>query len=132
MPKTESPGRAPTEKRTPIASLLRYMRDVSRAAGRGEGALAQERFARRCGTTAQYLWQIASGVRPAKPTMALRIEQGTYGLVRAEDLCPEFDWEYAKLRTALPKKPARARRSTSAAIEPATPTPEHDSTALAA
>src|SRR5262245_21497721 len=128
MTKNSSPAHT-TEKRPAIASLLRYMRDVSRAAGRGEGALAQERFARRCGTTAQYLWQIASGVRPAKPTMALKIEQGTYGLVRAEDLCPEFDWEYAKLRTALPKKAAPRRRVTlGERSDPAPRTDEHDST----
>jgi len=88
---------APRE-RVRVESLHRYLREESRAAGVGNTVKARKRFAKRCGTSVQYLVQLALGIRKAQPAIAIRIEQASYGLVRAEDLCEDFDWHYAKLR----------------------------------
>lgn len=98
IPAAISAGRIPLRDRAPVESLRRYMRELSRAAGRGATFGERRDFARRCGSSVQYLVQLYLGIRRAQPAIALRIEQATYGLVRAEDLCPDFDWMYAKMR----------------------------------
>jgi DNA-binding transcriptional regulator YdaS (Cro superfamily) len=105
--------RIPLAQRRKVESLHRYLREESRAAGKGNTVPARARFAKRCGTSVQYLTQLALGIRHARPDIALRIEQASYGLVRAEDLCSEFDWHYAKLRGVRPRR-----------VEPREPPPE--------
>src|SRR5262252_9146090 len=98
--KTTRTARARIAKRdrVKIESLHEYLKAESRAAGKGKTQAARERFARRCGTSVQYLVQLALGIRRAQPDIAIRIEQASYGVIRAEDLCSGFDWHYAKLR----------------------------------
>jgi DNA-binding transcriptional regulator YdaS (Cro superfamily) len=102
----EREGRIPPRQRVHVQSLRKYLKDESRAAGHGHTVAAQERFAKRCGTSVQYLVQLALGIRKAQPAIAIRIEQASYGLVRAEDLCTSFDWHYAKLRDTRARSPA--------------------------
>src|SRR5262245_39164505 len=113
----------PAAQRRSITSLTQYLEDESRAAARGEQSIARERFARRCGTTVQYLYQVAIGMRRTSPATAVKVEQATYGLVRVEDLCPDFPWDYVKIRDATR---SRSRDSAPAAVS------APDSTALAA
>src|SRR5215471_16993838 len=98
-------GQIPIEQRIIVTSLHRYLRASARAAGKGRARGAYQRFAKRCGTSVQYLTQLALGIRRATPYSAIRIEQASYGIVRAEELCPDFDWHYVKLRDA--PRPAR-------------------------
>ena len=116
-------GRIALANRKQVVSLHRFLRDLARGAGRGEALAAQREFATRCGTSFQYLTQIALGIRRARPSMALSIEKGSYGLVKAEDVCPSFDWLYAKVR-AMPRTEPRDR--------PTAESTSSDSTALAA
>jgi len=102
-PRRRKIKRVPLNERVRIESLHRFLREESRAAGKGHTIEARERFARRCGTSVQYLTQLALGIRQAQPDIAIRIEKASYGLVRAEDLCSEFDWHYAKLRGLRPQ-----------------------------
>jgi DNA-binding transcriptional regulator YdaS (Cro superfamily) len=113
MPKTQRPPRKPRltiapEDRVVIASLRGYLNAITRAAGKGQRDLERKRFAERCGTSDNYLVQLAMGVRRARAATALAIEQASYGVVRAEDVCPEFDWHYAKVRGLKPKDRAVA------------------------
>jgi DNA-binding transcriptional regulator YdaS (Cro superfamily) len=61
-----------------------------------------EDFAKRCGTSAGYLKQVAFYGRKAGETLAINIDRETSGQVRCEDLRPDVDWAY--LRNSKPKK----------------------------
>jgi len=129
IPRAISAGRVPPEQRIPVESLRHYMADLSRAAGRGDTLQARREFARRCNSSVQYLVQLYLGIRRAQPAIALRIEQASYGLVRAEDLCRDFDWTYAKMRGGKSPRstpPLEAEVAPSLAV---TPQPEHSSAA---
>lgn len=102
IPRAIAAGRVPANERIPVESLRHYMQDLSRAAGRGDTLEARREFARRCSSSVQYLVQLYLGIRRAQPAIAIRIEQASYGLVRAEDLCRDFDWTYAKMRGRRP------------------------------
>jgi DNA-binding transcriptional regulator YdaS (Cro superfamily) len=101
-----------TRRSNAIISLQAYMNEISRIAGRGQMLAERERFARRCGTSVQYLYQLAYGVRRAQPAVAIRIEQGSFGLVKAEALCPDFDWFYAQQRRVQPREQHEPRPPT--------------------
>jgi DNA-binding transcriptional regulator YdaS (Cro superfamily) len=51
----------------------------------------RESIAKACGTTADYLWQVATGWRGRKPSpqLARRISDATHGLVSPSDLRPD-------------------------------------------
>jgi len=117
-------ARIPLRERVKIESLHDYLRAESRAAGKGKTLAARERFARRCGTSTQYLTQLALGIRRAQPDIAIRIEQASYGIVRAEHLCPNFDWAYAKVRRVVQVPEPDATVPRPGNIEITSPVPE--------
>lgn len=49
-------------------------------------------FAKRCGTTAGQVIQVAGGYRRAGESLAINIERETAGQIRCEDLRPDVDW----------------------------------------
>lgn len=65
------------------ADLVRwYMKDHE---------LTQTDFAKQCDITAQLLNMILAGTRDVSPIVALKIQHGTSGVLKAESLCPELD-----------------------------------------
>ncbi|QDD65562.1 hypothetical protein EJD96_16055 [Herbaspirillum seropedicae] len=77
--------------------LLEYIKTLPR----GE----REQFAARCGTSFEYLRQVAYGNRPCREFLAINIERESGQVVRCEELCPEgVDWAY--IRGAIPTKAA--------------------------
>lgn len=60
----------------------------------------REEFAKRCGTTANHLRNIAygQGKKPCGEALCINIERESGGKVRCETLRPDVDWGY--LRTA--------------------------------
>jgi DNA-binding transcriptional regulator YdaS (Cro superfamily) len=80
-----------------VASLRRYLK----AYGRGADArAAREEFAKRVGTTLPYLQHLILGNRMASMEMAARIEAGTHGQVKAEELHPSPAWQLLRERAA--------------------------------
>lgn len=59
-------------------------------------AAARADFAARCGTSVDYLFQIAYGNRKPKAALAVAIERETEGKVRCEALLPDVDWAYLR------------------------------------
>ncbi len=53
-------------------------------------------FARRCGTTAGQLRQVAYGHRRASASLAILVDRESKGVVRCEDLRPDIDWQYLR------------------------------------
>ncbi|ALO46594.1 transcriptional regulator [Pseudohongiella spirulinae] len=53
-------------------------------------------FARRCGTTAGQLRQVAGGYRRAGESLAINIERESAGAVTCEELRPDVDWAYLR------------------------------------
>jgi DNA-binding transcriptional regulator YdaS (Cro superfamily) len=53
-------------------------------------------FARKCGTTAAYLDQVARGYRRAGESICINIDKETDGAVRCEDVRPDVDWAYLR------------------------------------
>lgn len=53
-------------------------------------------FAKRCGTSLDYLWQIANGVRTPKAALAVTISRESGGAVGCEGLLKGLDWEYLR------------------------------------
>lgn len=62
----------------------------------------QERpkFADKCGVSVGQLHNIAYGVRPCAPELAISIDKASEGKVTVEDLCPSVDWAYLRSRDA--------------------------------
>lgn len=90
------------DRSLPVISLQTYMR----AYGRGsEGAAAREAFAKRVGTSLQYMVQLGLGMRRASVPMAVMIEQASHGLVRCEELNTDVDWHYLSNRVHRPFVP---------------------------
>lgn len=60
----------------------------------------REKFAERCGTTANHLRNIAYGLggKRCGEALCINIERETGGAVRCEELRPDIDWNY--LRTS--------------------------------
>lgn len=87
--------------------IIEELRAWMRAYGYGaEANQAREEFAGRCGTTAQYLIQLGLGYRQASLEMAVEIDKQTHGLVPAEVVNPNCDWDYLRQRAL---RPARIR-----------------------
>lgn len=53
-------------------------------------------FARRCGTSLDYLRQIAAGIRTPKAQLAIAISRESGGIVSCEVLLPDLDWAYLR------------------------------------
>ena len=81
-----------------VPSLAQFLRAYGRGA---EAQKSREAFAQRVGTSLQYLVQLHLGIRKTRAELALRIERHTHGLVRAEELCADFDWAYLATRKPL-------------------------------
>ena len=53
-------------------------------------------LASRCGTSFDYLRQIAYGNRPCREALAIKLEKFTSRELRCEDLCPDIDWAFLR------------------------------------
>lgn len=62
----------------------------------GLAADRRREFARRCGTSLEYLRQIASGARKPKAQLAVTISRESGGVVQCETLLPGLDWAYLR------------------------------------
>jgi DNA-binding transcriptional regulator YdaS (Cro superfamily) len=61
-------------------------------------------FATACGSNYYQFLRIAYGNRRATPMLAMAIERQSHGEVTCEEMCPEFDWTYARSRKARSKQ----------------------------
>lgn len=68
--------------------LADYLKDLA--------PIERRRFAKRVGTSVNYLWQIAGGIRSPKAQLAVEISRESGGLVHFRDLVPELDWAYVR------------------------------------
>ena len=55
-----------------------------------------EAFARRCGTSAGQLKQVAYGNRRASAGLAVCLDRETAAVIRCEALRPDIDWAYLR------------------------------------
>ena len=69
-------------------TLLDYLKTLS--------AQQRKNFAARCGTSVDYLWQIANGVRTPKAQLAVDISRESGGAVLCSALLPGVDWAYLR------------------------------------
>ena len=69
-------------------NLTDYLESLN-VAGRRE-------FARRCGTSLEYLRQVASGLRKPKAQLAVTVSRESGGRVSVESLLPDVDWAYLR------------------------------------
>lgn len=53
-------------------------------------------FARRCGTSAGQLKQVAYGNRRASAGLAVSLDRETGGAIRCEEMRPDIDWAYLR------------------------------------
>jgi DNA-binding transcriptional regulator YdaS (Cro superfamily) len=53
---------------------------------------AKADFAKRCGTTWNYLRLVPYGLKTAGESLAINIERESAGKIRVEDLRPDVDW----------------------------------------
>lgn len=67
-------------------------------------------FAEGCGTTYGHLRNVAYGLKPCAPELAMRVERETAHVVRVESLCPNEPWHV--LRGTDPAGPETACRGT--------------------
>jgi DNA-binding transcriptional regulator YdaS (Cro superfamily) len=73
-----------------------------------ESLTVEERraFARRCGTSLEYLRQLAAGIRTPKVGLAITISRESAGLVTCEALVPGVDWAYLRAAPAAQERAA--------------------------
>jgi DNA-binding transcriptional regulator YdaS (Cro superfamily) len=64
----------------------------------------REAFASRCGTTYDYLMQVAYGNKNCGETLAICIDRESGGAVNCEDLCKRPDWEYLRKKYGLKRR----------------------------
>lgn len=69
-------------------NLLEYLKTLT--------AEARATFAAKCGTSTDYLLQIAYGQRKPKVGLAVAIERESAGQVTCEALLPDVDWKYLR------------------------------------
>lgn len=77
----------------------------------------REAFASRCGTTFDYLRQVAYGNRGCREALAINIERESSGVITCEVLCPHVDWAY--LRHSIAPAPAPAAQAEPPPVAPA-------------
>ena len=58
---------------------------------------ARQRFAKRCGTSANHLRNVAYGLKSCGASLCINVERESGGAVRCEDLRPDVDWDYLRL-----------------------------------
>lgn len=68
---------------------------------------ARDSFAKRCGTSFDYLRQIGYGNRPCPDKIAINLERESNRILVCEELCPETDWAFVRATTA----PTRRRNA---------------------
>lgn len=56
----------------------------------------RENFAKRCGTTANHLRNVAYELKPCGEALCINIERESGGVVRCETLRPDVDWGYLR------------------------------------
>lgn len=61
---------------------------------------ARKSFAKRCGTSFDYLRQVAYGNRACKEALAINLERESGQMLTCEALCPDADWAYIRSTTA--------------------------------
>lgn len=68
--------------------LIDYLKSLSR----------QERdaLASHCGTSSDYLFQLAYGKRTPKAELAVAIDRASDGAVPCDELLPDVDWDYVR------------------------------------
>jgi DNA-binding transcriptional regulator YdaS (Cro superfamily) len=66
-------------------------------------------FAARAGTTWCYLQKALSVNQRIGIPLAIQLEKQSGGAVRADELCPQVDWDYLKAR--LPEKAGQAKNA---------------------
>lgn len=59
-------------------------------------------FAERCGTSFDYLRQIAYGERTCRESIAINLERESLGALRCEVLRPDVDWAYLRSSASTP------------------------------
>lgn len=53
-------------------------------------------FAEGCGTTYGHLRNVAYGLKPCSPELAMRVEEESAGKVRVESMCPDAHWHVVR------------------------------------
>ena len=56
----------------------------------------REDFAKRCGTTANHLRNVAYRMKPCGESLCINIERESGGKVRCETLRPDVDWAFIR------------------------------------
>lgn len=64
---------------------------------------AREPFAKRCGTSFDYLRQVGYGNRACTETLAINLERESNRELLCESLCPKADWAFIRATTS-PKR----------------------------
>lgn len=78
--------------RTPVPSLLAYLKSLSRK--------AKQELAAKLGTSVEYLFQIARGYRRTSAEFAIAINRETCGAVLCEDMLPDLDWAHLRVQAS--------------------------------
>lgn len=65
-------------------------------------------FAKRCGTSPDYLAQIGYDIRKPKVELAIAIDRESSGAVSCESLLPDVDWPYLRTKLATEPPPTEA------------------------
>lgn len=63
----------------------------------------REQFAKRCGTSFDYLRQVGYGNRACTETLAINLERESNRTLQCETLCPKADWAFIRA-TAVPER----------------------------
>lgn len=79
-------------------TLLDYLKSLP--------AAERENFAVRCGTSVEYLFQVAYGNRKPKAALAIAIERESARAVSCGTLLPDLDWDYLRASAKSAKKAA--------------------------
>lgn len=70
---------------------------------------ARDPFAKRCGTSFDYLRQIGYGNRPCTERIAINLERESGRILICEELCPDADWAFIRSTTPPPRRRAVAQ-----------------------
>lgn len=80
-------------------NLINYLKSIPRE--------TRDTFAERCGTSFEYLRQVAYGNRVCREALAINIERESAGTVTCEELCPDgVDWAYIRGTPVTPSDEA--------------------------
>jgi len=65
---------------------------------------ARDPFAKRCGTSFDYLRQIGYGNRPCPEKIAINLERESNRILLCEELCPEADWAFIRSTSSASRR----------------------------